>query len=152
MGLFIKDLVIDSININMDEIELDELYYVSNSLTELEENVKNEVNIILLKNVDTQKDIPFECVGSSFYKYIYPYKILMTDKQLAEWLSRGYGQCCIFHNIYTYYTYNSLVDKKGDQVSDNIKIRRWGSEDWEFPLYKFYKQDCVFNSKHGRKI
>lgn len=67
---------------------------------------------------------------------------LMTNRQLAEWVGKGYGE----------YTHENggiaslaLVYYKGEEdnsVSSTTLIRHWGDTEWMKPTKAIYEEDC----------
>ena len=67
---------------------------------------------------------------------------LMTNRQLAEWLAKGNGECTYTDTKQVFY---SWVYFKGDEdkpVEDYIRIRRWRDTEWMKPTKAIYEEDC----------
>lgn len=68
----------------------------------------------------------------------------MTNRQLAELLIKGYGQTCELTNEvagyitswYDYYDDGNIGDDT--PVDEDVRIRAWGSDDWEIPYEEVY--------------
>lgn len=73
--------------------------------------------------------------------------LLMTYRQLSEWLSKGYGEYgeggCSF--CYTRCSY--FLKDANKEVPYFFHIRPWGSEEWVLPTYDIYERDCKEASK-----
>ena len=79
----------------------------------------------------------------------YPYGLtqslteLMSNRQVAELLSRGYGQIKVISDIEDYdaietqWSYWENEDENMP-VADNIRIRQWGSDHWARPVKAIY--------------
>ena len=64
---------------------------------------------------------------------------LMTHRQLAEWLARGYGQTKWNDD----YIYTDLYYKNDwDDIQTKALIRPWGSDKWIKPTVDIYERDC----------
>ena len=90
---------------------------------------------------------PFQ-VGGTEYQFIREMKREnMTNRQLAEWCARGFGQFgskdCNCH-------YNEFVTNRtteDEPVESDILIRPWGSDEWIEPTVDIYERDCKGVSK-----
>ena len=70
----------------------------------------------------------------------------MTNRQLAEWVGKGYGE----------YTHEdggiaslALVYYKGEEdnsVSSTTLIRHWKDTEWSKPTKAIYEEDCIPNT------
>lgn len=66
----------------------------------------------------------------------------MSNRELAQWLAWGYGQkrnsitgqVRMFHN---YFPEDDFCE-----VSEDIMVREWDSDEWVIPSYELYKK-CV---------
>ena len=66
----------------------------------------------------------------------------MTHRELAEWLAKGNGQRRFTDNGYAeqILAYPQDIDNK--ELSDDYRVRRWGSDEWIEPLESVYMEDC----------
>ena len=73
---------------------------------------------------------------------------LMTNRQLAEVLAKGYGQVYVLPtdqdgDYATFETHWTYFDEEGsddnDMVPDDVRIRRWGSDKWTLPTFETYE-------------
>lgn len=73
----------------------------------------------------------------------------MTNRQLSEWLARGFGQTIRVDEkkqidplefIFTHYNFREK--EGGDLVDQDIRIRSWDSKEWVEPTADIYKRDC----------
>lgn len=70
---------------------------------------------------------------------------LMTNRQLAEILAKSYGQvkildpndCSAIETVWAYFEEEGADDN--DMVPDNVRIRRWGSDEWSSPTFEIYE-------------
>ena len=76
---------------------------------------------------------------------------LMTNRQLAEVLAKGYGQvklvsdeeddcdefCSSYETVWSYFEEEGADDN--DMVPNNVRIRRWGSDKWILPIFEIYE-------------
>lgn len=60
----------------------------------------------------------------------------MTNKQLAHWLSLGFGQMNNGKSCFVYYTY--IFGQDNEKVPENIRIRSWKSDRWVIPSEEIY--------------
>ena len=67
--------------------------------------------------------------------------VLMTARQLSEWLAKGFGESKtgFANNICTVYTYPQWHE---DEPVKDRTIRPWGSDEWIEPTVDIYKRDC----------
>lgn len=65
---------------------------------------------------------------------------LMTYRQLAEWLARGFGLYKFHVDLYSFITINSNIENRF--VEEPIRIRPWGSDEWVKPTVDIYERDC----------
>ena len=54
----------------------------------------------------------------------------MTYRQLSEWLAHGKGQIMDEHNNLVCTSYGYMLKEENDRVPLNIKVRRWGDDEW----------------------
>lgn len=67
----------------------------------------------------------------------------MTYRQLSEWLAKGNGQCKTYAVVSTAcLAYDDFGKKDNREVSEDYKIRCWGSDEWIEPTLKIFMQDC----------
>lgn len=71
-----------------------------------------------------------------------PPKQRMINLQLMEWLAKGKGL-----SRYTYstacFTYFIVCESDlGHEVSQNVKIRSWDTDEWIEPTVDVYERDC----------
>ena len=66
----------------------------------------------------------------------------MTNRQLAEWLSRGFGSWKTRRNPTVYMDISYPIFEENTPVSDSLHIRPWGSDDWVEPTVDIYERDC----------
>ena len=66
---------------------------------------------------------------------------LMTNRQLAEWLGRGFGQYK-YNNIHNS-GYSYFLEDETKEVIEDVLVRSWGSDEWIKPTKKIYERDCM---------
>ena len=54
----------------------------------------------------------------------------MTYRQLSEWLMSGKGHIMDEHNSLVCTSYGYMLKEENDRVPLNIKVRRWGDDEW----------------------
>lgn len=110
----------------------------------------------------------YETYGGNPANVKQPY---MTNRQLAEILAKSYGQVMFlpyddyndenfsssFETVWPYFDEKNDDDNR--EVPENVRIRRWGSDNWVEPTvevyeeftqglpYPFYTEDTSSNSK-----
>ena len=116
----------------------DAMCFVSNWCTEL-------------KAVRDDNEYPFESDRGSSYQFIREVieePVLMTNRQLSEWLAKANGQmkfeepfvCSEEPYAYPYHVYN--LEKENELVDKSIRIRLWESDEWVVPTVDIYERDC----------
>ena len=74
--------------------------------------------------------------------------ILMTNRQLAEWIARGNGQYRYAAHIDDHYlVFVTYKHTENSPVPDDITIRSWGSDEWVRPTVDIYERDCIRENK-----
>lgn len=83
------------------------------------------------------------------WSHVYPIewnkipKKLMTNRQLAMWLAKGNGQIKYTSGeIYTFHSYPEKIHPSNEEVPDDIKVRKWDSEEWIEPTTDLL-EDCL---------
>lgn len=66
----------------------------------------------------------------------------MTNRQLAEWCARGFGQfgskdCNCYYNEFV-----TNRTREDEPVEKGTLIRPWGSDEWIEPTVDIYERDC----------
>lgn len=145
MAVFDESKVINSLH--TDRAEVGKKYYFSDSFYSLKQHVEREEadSIGILDYLAA--NIPFNKKDGSSWELIYPYeeppKKLMTRLQLMEWLAKGNGMYrdeegyCFHH--YNGYDFNENLNF---EVSSDIEIRSWNSDEWVTPTVDIYERDC----------
>lgn len=65
---------------------------------------------------------------------------LITNRVLAQWLAKGYGQYMDvdFKVARTYYCYDCCETSTDDEpVNEDIRVRLWGDTEWHVPTRKY---------------
>lgn len=81
-----------------------------------------------------------------FFRPILEEDELMTQRQLAEWVARGYGEYThedmgIASLALVYYK-----DEEDNSVLSTTLIRRWRDTEWSKPTKAIYEEDCMPNT------
>lgn len=92
-----------------------------------------------------------------FFRPVLEEEDLMTNRQFAEWLSRGNGEYAIENGslVATHFSYSKST---GDDPVDDYVIRRWNDTEWSKPSKAIYEEDCISTTAinelppHGRLI
>ena len=115
--------------------------------------IDGEEYIVALDNRDGSckgcsfKNSDCHCVtyGNFIFKKLEPMPRLMTNRELAEWLAKGNGQCKYVipysSTAYPYHVYE--LECENESVDPNTRIRPWGDDQWVNPTYDIYKRDCI---------
>jgi len=69
----------------------------------------------------------------------------MTNRQLAEWLARGFGSWKTKRCPTVYMDISYPIFEEDTPVSDSFHIRPWGSDEWIEPTVDIYERDCKGN-------
>lgn len=147
MAVFDESKVINALH--PEKAEIGKKYWVSDYILCLKERVKNNDIIFTDELIDINKgnDYCF-CTTTSKYELLYPYeeppKKRMTNRQLAELLSKKFGQfkrTDISHHVH-YCEWDYLADEENDEVPKNIAIRSWDSDEWVEPTVDIYEGYC----------
>lgn len=133
---------------NRDEAEIGKEYAFSNTLMFiLDDNLKfRSVREDSLSRV-TDDSCPFEDsngMAFQFIREIIDEPKLMTNRQLAELIAKGYGQQGFHYEsfIEVYSSYNYLGSDDDTPVGTKTMIRPWGSSEWVRPTVDIYNDFC----------
>lgn len=133
-----------------EKAEIGKKYWFADSLISLKECVERDCRNSVRTLGNTRKELfyPFGASEDTFYSFIYPYeeprKKRMSNRQLAEWLTKGHGQYSSdrWSTVYTEHDY----DKKcaDEEVPEYFLICPWGfdSNNWLLPTEDIYLRDC----------
>ena len=71
-------------------------------------------------------------------------RLIMTHKELAEWVSKQNGQYKISdrRTTYIYITHKYPENEENEELTDDFSIRSWGSSEWVKPTVDIYLRDC----------
>ena len=127
---------------NRNEAVVGKKYVFSDLYNDIYKNHKTRVHAELKAVKDTS--YPFiNCYGYSFQliREVIEEPVLMTYRQLAEWLTKGNGQSKDEGSwVYQYLAYKLIVENK--PVDETVRIRRWDSDEWVKPTVDIYERDC----------
>lgn len=127
-------------------------------LYRLENPTEKHPMVGIFKGFADEEGVPFNVALSKVDLCAYQFirevideeeKSLMANRQLAEWLARGFGQMVLVNEkeqvdsldfIFTHYNFRER--EGGDLVGQNIRIRSWDSNEWIVPTIDIYERDC----------
>lgn len=97
------------------------------------------------KRVGEENSCPFYGDGICCFQFFRPVleeEELMTNRQLAEWVAKGYGEYThedmdIASLAFVYYK-----SEEDNPVSVTTLIRRWNDTEWVKPTKAIYEEDC----------
>lgn len=96
---------------------------------------------------------PFNVAEGNGFQFFRPIleEELMTNRQLAEWVGKGYGEYILHDNTMTgekMVSHNNgyLEGQEDEPVEDYILIRRWRDTEWSKPTKAIYEEDCIPNN------
>lgn len=65
----------------------------------------------------------------------------LTNRQLAMWLAKGYGECSMEDetDVNEPYGTDFMYDeaKKNDPVLVHVRVRKWDEDDWHLPTVEY---------------
>lgn len=143
MAKFDESKIINALHI--DKAVVGKKYWVSDNLVDLKEDVEVENKSFELLHVEQEHCCPFvvNIDTTEQFQFLYPYeepsKQRMTNRQLAEWLSKGNGEYMDKHMVSIYFNFTYSKDEENDLVDDDILIRAWDSEEWAEPTTDIFK-------------
>ena len=87
----------------------------------------------------SRKDFPVICENSTWQHCAEIPEVaesgLVTNRELARWLSEGNGEAKIVNNVFIHWTYGEIeVDKN---VEDNVSVRKWDDTEWHKPTREY---------------
>lgn len=128
---------------NRNEAEIGKRYVFSDVYSEIYKVPEYKVHSELKEVNDNLCPFKNDCGASyQFIREVIEEKpVLMTYRQLAEWLAKGNGQykydTALLFSCLSYECVN-----EHDAVRKNIRIRRWDSDEWVVPTVEIYERDC----------
>lgn len=129
-----------------EKAEVGKKYWIEDTLIGLKKEVEEARTAFELQDVKQENRYPFIADTGVQFQFLYPYeepsKQRMTNRQLAEWLSKGNGQWIDFSTLNiasTVYAYEYLSNDN-DEVPENIHIRPFGTSDWIEPTVDIFKE------------
>ena len=145
MAQFDESKVINALH--TDKAEVGKKYWYSDNLKLLKKHVEENDSECVgeLKSVEEGEIFCYfyiekKCAWELLYPYEEPQKQRMTIRQLEEWLAKGNGERKYNNSICNYWIYNS--NNEYDEVSEDIHIRTWDSDEWIEPTMDIYERDC----------
>lgn len=145
MAKFDESKLINSLH--ADEAILLKKYYFCDSLHDIKNAIENEdIDCVGELTFVLDDPSPFQMNNKYGWQFIYPYEEqtkLMTNRQLAEWLSKGHGEFSKESYSLAYLNFSYLkVREESKEVDEDILIRSWGSDEWVKPSTDIYERDC----------
>lgn len=99
-----------------------------------------------LTKVEEEKSCPFNGKGLCSFQFFRPIledeEELMTHRQLAEWLAKGYGEYSARNSVSVFSVFSYFSKDADKPVRYDILIRRWGDTEWMRPTRDIYEEDC----------
>lgn len=148
MAVFDESKVINALH--PEKAEVGKKYWFADNIVQLKGFVvgcDDGKPIVLTKVLETPScQWPFEAENSYTYSFLYPYEEplnnLMTNEQLAEWLTKGNGKVSTLNWDYAYtsHVYNKACSN--DKVPKDYLICPWGTDEWIEPTIDIYERDC----------
>lgn len=66
---------------------------------------------------------------------------MMTNRELAELLAKGYGQVQLSNGSYIYTAWDYWPDDESDgEVGEHTVVRRWGENEWRKATVGIYRE------------
>ena len=133
-----------------EKAEFGKKYWYADDITRLKWTVEQECRN-MLGELSGIEDGLFKIDPGYYHYLLYPYEEppekRMTERQLAEWLSKGNGEYSrdAYDRAYSYYGY--YKSEKNNDVASDVKIRAWDSEEWVEPTVDIYERDCKGGTK-----
>lgn len=145
MAKFDESKLINSLH--ADEAIILKKYYFCDTLHDIKNVVENEdIDYVGELTFVVDGSSPFQMDNNYGWQFIYPYEEqtkLMTNRQLAEWLSKGCGEFSKESYSQAYLNFSYLKrSEENEEVDEDTIIRRWGSDEWVKPTTDIYERDC----------
>lgn len=136
--------------LHWEHAEIGKKYIFADDLVSLQSSVlSSTTDFNILEDFSFSIVRPFKADNGHGYQFLYPYeeptRVLMTKRQLAEWLAKGNGQYRLACGVYAFhmdYIYECGEDDYRFKEEDGITIRSWGSNEWVDPSLEIYERDC----------
>lgn len=116
---------------------------LATQISRLSSDLKNPISREQITGLNIALVLSEKLYDTYLYETTQSLTELMSNRQLAELLSRGYGQAKAIYDIEdgdVIETQWSYWDNKDENmpVADNIRIRQWGSDHWAKPVKAIY--------------
>lgn len=70
-------------------------------------------------------------------------KPLMTNRQLTEWLAKGFGECTLANDYASIdFAWDYFKGEEDGLLPSDVIIRSWDSNEWVKPTLDIYERDC----------
>lgn len=149
MAEFDESKVINGLH--TDKAEVGKKYWFADNMTKLKGYIERDHRdfVYVLGNIREDLDCPFapsaiDC--AVFFAFVYPYEEpseeLMSNRQMAEWVTRGNGQYTSTYCDTAYTEHDYYKDYDDEKVPSKYRIRPWGSDEWVVPTVAIYERDC----------
>lgn len=118
---------------------------LSTQIERLSTDLKNPISREQIAGLRVALNLSEKLYDTYGYKLSNHVILYMTNRQLAEVLAKGYGQvkivdsndCSAIETVWAYFEEEGADDN--DEVPNNVRIRRWGSDKWEVPTFEIYE-------------
>lgn len=145
MAIFDESKVINALH--TEKAEIGKKYWYSDSIVLLKKHVENN-DCSFVGELDSVNSgyYYFSMPDGRSWHFLYPYeeppKQRMTNRQLAEWLAKGFGENKFVDGDFAYLYFAYEIDAASNEVSADNLIRPWGSDEWVEPTVDIYERDC----------
>lgn len=131
--------------LHIEKAEVGKKYWGADELVNLKEKVELGLTPYELKGIN-KGYYPFKMHETACYQFLYPYeeppKQRMTNRQLAEWLTKGNGEYTHSNKTSAFVVFSYSIGTGNQPVAGGFNIRTWDSEEWVEPTVDIYKRDC----------
>ena len=98
-----------------------------------------------LSEVEEMNDFPYLNQNRTRFQFFRPLledDELMTNRQLAEWLAKGNGECSAGNSVSVFSVYSYFSEDADKPVRYDILICRWNDTEWVKPTRAIHEEDC----------
>ena len=144
MAQFDESKVINTLH--PEKAEVGKKYWYADNIASLKWEVERDFRERLgrLEDIYTEGGL-FE-IGPGRWYLLYPCEELpkkrMSNRQLSEWLAKGYGEYSRDTYDRAYAEYSYYKSERDNEVDSDMKICHWDSEEWVEPTVDIYERDC----------
>ena len=122
--------------------------YVFGNLLRYISERPEQLEVMELERVDRDVSFVFFAKGSDgkgafqFCREAIEEEVLMTNRQLAEWLERKNGEHSYTDSPHVFHHWPYLKGDENEPIQSNVRIRSWDSCEWVVPTLEIYERDC----------